>query len=299
MGDTVVVGGTSSNGIAEGISSFLRLPLISVERRALSDGESYVRVPEKLAGKNVILVQSTYPPQDKHLIELFLILDAIRSLSPKKIVLVIPYLAYSRQNKRFKEGEPISAEVIIRMIRSAGVDSLITIEPHRPESLNVFGGKTLIVDPIPLYPKALAKRLKNPVVLSPDNGGVYRAERFAGMLNAPFTFIDKERDKTTGEVHIKTGSSYDFKGRDVIIIDDVISTGSTVAQAAQFVKARGAAKIFVVAAHLIMAGDCDKKLKKAKISQVIGLNTIPNKDAKIIDASVPLAEAVGALLGQY
>ncbi len=296
MDDVIVVSGTASNGVADGIAKALDVPLISIDKRILADGESYVRVPGPINGKDVVLVQSTYPPQDKHLIELFLILDALKGLVPRRIVVVVPYLAYSRQNKRFMDGEPISAEAVIKLIRSSGADALITIEPHRLQSLNVFEGKTMAVDPVPLYAAALPGALKKPVVLSPDNGGLDRANRFAAIINAPSTFIDKERDKLSGEVRIRAGSDFDFNGRDVIIIDDVISTGNTVAQAARFVKMKGAGKIIVIAAHLIMVGSCIDKLKKSNVFDIIGSNSVPSKGTKVVDASRLLADAVLTIL---
>ncbi len=296
MDNIVVVRGTASNGIAEEISSILNVPMIGAEYHILADGESYVRIPEKVSGKIVILVQSTYPPQDKHLIELFLLMDAIKSYNPKKIILIVPYLAYLRQNKRFKEGEPISADIMLKMIKNAGADALVTIEPHRPESLVVFGGKSMIADPLPAYVAAVPKGLKKAVVLSPDNGGLQRAERFAKLLGTPFTSIDKERDKTTGKIYIKSESTFDFKNRDVIIIDDVISTGGTVAQAAKFVKSEGANKVLVIAAHLIMVGNCGKKIKNAGVSSITGLNTVPSKGTRVVDASRILTESIEGIL---
>ena len=296
MNNTVILSGTASNGAAEGISKFLRLPLITVESRLLADGESYVRIPEDLSGKNVVIVQSAYPPQDKHLIELFLLLDAAKSFNPNRIILVVPYLAYARQNKRFNEGEPISVEAILKIIRYMGADFIITVEPHRSESLKAFTGGTLIIDPIPAFARSVSKEFKNPVVLAPDNGAIKRAERLADMLKADHTHLNKERDKTSGEVTLKNESKYDFGGRDVIIIDDIISTGGTVVNAAKFAKNNNAGRIFAIAAHLIMTDGCYDRLKEAGISEIMGSNTVPSRNAKIVDLSQAIAEGVSAAL---
>ncbi len=296
MDNTVILSGTASNGIAEGLSKFLKLPLIKVENKILPDGESYVRIPKNLSGKNIVLVQSTYPPQDKHIIELFLLLDAVKSFSPETIILVIPYLAYARQNQRFNEGEPVSIEAILRIIGTMGVESLVTVEPHRAESFEAFEGKTLIIDPIPTLAHSLSKEAKKPVVLAPDHGAIQRAEELAVILKTDYTYLNKERNRKSGEVTLKKGNKYDFGGRNVIIVDDIISTGGTILNAAKFARKNNAGKISVMAAHLIMAGGCYGKLKKAGIRDIIGSNTIPNSHAKIVDLSKVIGEGVFSVL---
>ncbi len=296
MDDTVILSGTASNGIAEGVSHFLKLPLIKIESKLLPDGESYIRIPKDLSGKKIILVQSTYPPQDKHLIELFLLLDAAKSFNPKNLILVIPYLAYARQNQRFNEGEPISVEAILKLIRSMGVNSLITVEPHRLESLEAFEGNSLIIDPIAAFAKAIGKEFKNSVILAPDHGAIKRAEKLASLLKTDHTSLNKERDKKSGEVTLAEGNEYDFKGRDVVIIDDIVSTGGTVVKAAEFAKKNNAGKISVIAAHLIMADGCYQRLKDAGVSSIIGSNTVENTRARIIDLSEVIAEGVSSVL---
>ncbi len=296
MDNVVVVACTATNGIADGVAEILNVPLVKVESRTLPDGESYIRVPVDVSDKTAVIVQSLYPPQDKHIIELILTMDAVKGYRPGSIVLVMPYLAYSRQNKRFLPGEPISIEVILRMLRSEEADAIVTVDPHRQESIKSFNGNYAIVDPISLFAELFGKRSKDMVVLAPDKGALSKAMDIASVLKVQFTQLEKERDRKTGEVRLVGEQNFRFEGRDVLIIDDIVSTGNTVIQAAKFAKLNGAGDIAVAASHLLISEETYKRMVESGISRVVGTNTVPCKYSETIDVSPLIAEALKKIL---
>ncbi len=296
MVSAVIIDGTASNGIGKALANEMKLQLINIEAKDLPDGESYVRIPKAISNKIAVIVQSLYPPQNKHIVELLLIIDAVKSLNPNKIVLIIPYLAYARQNKRFMTGEPASIQLLLRLFKCAGAHALITIDPHKPKSLTMFKGKVLAIEPIRLFSDALSAYKGKAVILAPDVGALSKAKALASLMENKFTFLEKDRDKKTGMISLKAGQNFNFEKLPVIIIDDVISTGSTVIQATRFAKSHDASKVIVVASHLIMAGNCFKRMKTAGISKIIGTNTIPNSKALVQDVSKLIAENLKTIL---
>lgn len=292
----IVIGGAASNDIASGIAKELGVPVSNLEVKTLPDGESYIRVEGDVKGKIVLLVQSTGPPQDKHLIELLITIDAIHGLGAKKVVAIIPYLAYARQNKRFRNGEAISINAVLKLIRSAGADAIINVEPHRREISEAFKGRFLCVDPITSLLRNLPTDLKAPVLIAPDNGAVERVKKAAKLLDIPYFLIEKKRDLESGRITIRNVQDFDFKGNDAVIIDDIVSTGKTVLAAAIAAKDRGAGRVLVVAPHLIMSGNCYDTLRRYGITDIIGSNSIPNANAKIVDISQDIARVAKKLI---
>ncbi|MCY0882467.1 MAG: ribose-phosphate diphosphokinase [Acidianus infernus] len=284
----IIVGGPASNGIDEKLSEMLNVKLIKAENKIFPDGESYIRIPESVRGEEVAIVQSTYYPQDKHLIELLLMIEAVKNLGASKIISIIPYLAYARQDRRFKDGEALSLKIVLNLIYESGSDELITVEPHKPDAvISYFKGNVKIVDPTPALAREIKKEVENPFILAPDRGALERAERLAKELNSPYSHIEKERDRTTGEVRIKEAPHLDLHGKDVVLIDDIISTGGTLAQASQLSYNLGARKVIAAATHVLLVNDAYDKLTRAGIKSIIGTNTIKveNKNVKIADIS--------------
>mgnify|MGYP001772465718 CR=1 FL=1 len=290
----IILGGTATNGIDEKVSSLLNLKLVKVEHKVFPDGESYVRIPEQITDKDVVVIQSLYPPQDKHLIELFLIVETLSDMKVDKITVVIPYLAYSRQNRRFKEGEALSIKTILNLLRKSGASSLAVVEPHHYEELEYFEGDIKVIDPIPYISKVVSQRTEKPLVLAPDKGALNRAKRLAEILSTDYAFIEKERDLNTGEVRIKNLPELEVKGRDVVLIDDIISTGGTMVQAINMVKKQGARKVYVTAVHGLFIGDAYLRLIEAGAKEVIITNTIPQDPSKV--TIVDVSEAVARTL---
>ena len=289
----IIIGGTATNGIDESLAKILSLPLVKVEHKIFPDGESYVRIPQQLSNKEVLLVQSLYPPQDKHVIELLLILETLSDMKVSKITVTIPYLAYARQNRRFKEGEAVSIKTILNLIKKSGASSLIVVEPHHYEELEYFDGEVKIADPIPELARATKNIVSSPFVLAPDKGALERAKRLAEELNCEFSYIEKERDLDTGEVRIKNLPDLKLDGKDVILVDDIISTGGTMVQASKIAYSKGAKKVIAVAVHGLLINDAYDKLISAGIKDIIVTNTIPqNKNVIVVDVAESIARRI-------
>mgnify|MGYP001772526836 CR=1 FL=1 len=290
----IIVGGTATNGIDEKVAELLNLKLVKVEHKVFPDGESYIRIPEQINEKEVTVIQSLYPPQDKHIIDLLLILETLSDMKVEKINVVVPYLAYARQNRRFKEGEAVSIKTILGLLRKSGASSLAVVEPHHYEELEYFNGETKIIDPIPEIGKAVSQRVKNPFVLAPDKGALNRAERLAKLLEAEYSFIEKERDLNTGEVRVKNLPELKVRDKDVVIVDDIISTGGTMLQAISIAKSQGAKNIYVAAVHGLFVGNVQERLIEAGATEIFVTNTIPQDPSKvtIVDISEAIARTI-------
>lgn len=288
MTDRLVFAGPASRDFAKSLSQRLNLPLLSVEVREFSDTETKYRFEENTSGTSVLLVQSTYPPVDKNYMQIFL---AAHHLSQEgaRVHAVIPYLGYARQDKQFLKGEVVSLGVISHLLRSSGVMRVTTIDIHSAEGLALFSMPTYSVSAIPSLAQHVKKNLKlsSPVVVSPDFGSSRRTEAFAALYGAPHMRFSKERDRNTGEVKMATGE-LDVAGRDVIVVDDMISTGGTIRAAATKLKEARAGKIVVACVHALLIGDALQKLTDAGVDEIIATNTVPNAVAKV-DATEPLA----------
>ncbi|EZQ06935.1 MULTISPECIES: ribose-phosphate pyrophosphokinase [Acidianus] len=287
----IVIGGTASNSIDDKVAKILGSRSSKVESKLFPDGESYIRIPIEVKGEEVVIIQSTYYPQDKHWMELFFMIETLKDLGAEKVISVIPYLGYARQNRRFKDGEALSLKTVLDLLYRSGSDELITVEPHDYDTvISFFKGKVKIVDPVPTLAKELKKITSNPFVIAPDKGALSRAERMAKELEAPFSFIEKERDRNTGEVRVKYSHISGVENKDVIIVDDIISTGGTMAQASRIAYEKGAKSVIASAAHVLLIGDAKDKLSSAGIREIIGTNTvIPPETVKVVDVSELIA----------
>lgn len=288
----IILDGPSGNGIGKNISKILKMPYASVEYKIFPDGESYIRIPTLPKDDSVVVVQSTFAPQEKHILELVFIADTLKKMGVRQITAVIPYLAYTRQNKSFRENESVGINSVARLLKDSGIDSIVTVEPHTNEIKSVFGAKVKILGTSELFAKALAKVVSNPFVISTDKGDLERAKSLAKLLKCDYDFIEKERDIRTNEVRAKTPIKSDLNGKEAIIFDDVISTGGTIELAARLASSKGAKKIIVAAAHLVMAGDAYERIVNAGVKEIYGTNTVPFPKAKIIDISEEIAKAL-------
>ena len=286
MVETIVVGGPAANGLDAEIAKALKARLVKTEHKIFPDGESYIRLPETIE-EEVVVVQSLYPPQDKHLLELLIILDLVKDLGANKVTAVVPYLAYARQDKRFKVGEAISVKTVLKCIEKAGADRLITVDIHKEESLGFFGKPSYNTTVIPELTKYLEEKLgdaaRDPLkcmVLSPDKGGVNRVKMMAEMLGVGYDYVEKERDRETGEVRAAP-KELDVEGKIVVIVDDIISTGGTIALAARSVKELGAADVYAMCSHALLVGEAFNKMARSGVREVIAANTVPSPASKI------------------
>ena len=285
-----VIGGGASKDLARRLARRLRAVYIETETKIFPDGESKITL-QKIPKKSVILVvQSTYPPVDTNLLQALSIISQVRKISSRTFA-IIPYMGYARQDKQFLSREVITMSVVAKMLQSAGAKKVIVVDIHSNTALNHFNIPTENISAIPELAKYFKKlNLKNPLVVSPDAGGSSRSKKFASLLKSDFIVLKKHRDRKTGRVSIQTTKA-DVQGKDLIIVDDMISTGGSVIKAAQFLKKQKCKRVFVACTHGLLVGDAEKKIRKAGVSRIISTNTIPGNTSKV-DISGILAKSV-------
>lgn len=283
-----VVGGPSSSNLARKISELLNVPLVGTRVKRFPDGEFYFKFEENIAGEHLIVVQSLEPPQDIHAMELFMILHTARDLGVETIRVFVPYLAYSRQDRRYLEGECLSSAVIAEIIEEMGADSLYTIDVHNERVLKMYK--------IPVYnltasgelARYFARRgLKDPVIIAPDDEEMAkrRVQYAARILNGEWDALEKKRDRYTGEI-MTFSKELNVRGRDAIIIDDIVSTGKTAANAAKILKEQGARRVFVGVSHLLLMGDAERIILESGVEEIAGTDSVTNKYAKVSVAPI-------------
>jgi len=247
------------------------------------DGEGYVRFDEKVKSiKEILVVQSLYYPQDEHIMQLFFMIDALKDLNIK-INLLIPYMAYARQDKRFKDWESVSGISLAKMIDRLDIESKYTVDIHDMKVTKAMKGENLSA--MPLIADYLSNlKLKEPVIISPDKGSVERAKIVAEQMEAEFDHLEKTRlSGDTVEIRPK---EINTKGRDVAIVDDIISTGGTMAKACEVLKREGTLKVLSGATHLLMISNAEERLKKAGIDKIFGSDSIPSTFSDISIAGI-------------
>lgn len=270
-----ILGGTSARTIAEDISKELQQPLIEVTYKRFPDDEFYVRILDDVKGEDVLIVQTTYP--DTKIVELLLMQDAVYEAGANEITVALPYFGYSRQDKKFEEGEPISARAIAEHI-SLHADYVITVDPHKEHLLDFFN--------VPAYSCSavveIAKYLKEKdvdFVLAPDKGAKKRAQQAAGIIGCEYDYMEKTRiDGTTIKIKPK---NLDAKNKNVAIIDDIISTGGTMAKSIRELKKQGAKKVSVACTHGLFVGGAKEKLLSAGCDEIISTDTIEDEFSKV------------------
>ena len=285
-----VIGGGASKDLARRLARRLRAVYIETETKIFPDGESKITL-QKIPKKSVILVvQSTYPPVDTNMLQALSIISQVRKISSRTFA-IIPYMGYARQDKQFLSREVITMSVVAKMLQSAGAKKVIVVDIHSNTALNHFNIPTENISAVPELAKYFKKlNLKNPLVVSPDAGGSSRSKKFASLLKSDFIVLKKHRDRKTGRVSIQTTKA-DVQGKDLIIVDDMISTGGSVIKAAQFLKKQKCKRVFVACTHGLLVGDAEKKIRKAGVSRIISTNTIPGNTSKV-DISGILAKSV-------
>ncbi len=277
----VVIGGPYSEKLGSDIAIRLNLPYINLESKVFPDDESYLRFPEKFSEDNIIVIQSCFPKQDKRLMELLFMLDTAKEFGVKNLNVVIPYLPYARQDKRFREGEVISNKTIGNLLHTIGADLLLTIDAHQEESLKTFKMRSVSISAIPLLAEHLKDMmLSDPCIIAPDKGAINHAETISSILKTNCTFFEKHRDRITGKVETRK-KELSFHGKDVVIIDDMISTGGTIANVSKIAKDCGAEKIVAACTHALLVGNAEEKMRDAGITDIVTTDTIPNQFCKV------------------
>ena len=285
-----VIAGKSSEELAKKISKKINANLVKSEVRIFADGESKTTLNGKISKKKSIVVQSIYPPVDTNLIQALSLISKAKETS-SEVIAVIPYMGYARQDREFLPGEIVTMKVLGKLFKGAGASKIIAVDIHSMISFKHFTIKTKNVSAIPELVKYIKKlRLKNPLVVSPDQGGKERAREFAKELGSEYIALEKTRDRKTGKVQIKT-KDIDVANRDLILVDDMISTGESIVKATQFLKKQKCKKVYVACTHALLMNDAEKKIKKVGVTKIISANTIPGKTS-IVDISNTIAKAI-------
>jgi len=266
--------GNANPVLAREICTYLGVELGAAEVGRFSDGEIHIRIRENTRGCDVFVIQSTCPPVNDNLMELLIMVDALRRASADRITVVLPYYGYSRQDRKAEPRVPITAKLVANLITAAGADRVLCMDLHAGQLQGYFDipVDNLFASPA-LFEYFRRKSLDRPVVVSPDAGGVERARSFAKRLDASLAIIDKRRlAPNVAEIMNIIG---DVEGRPAIIIDDMIDTAGTLVQAASAVRAKGASHVFAAATHAILSGKARERIAASSLEEVVVTNTVP------------------------
>jgi ribose-phosphate pyrophosphokinase len=289
--NVTVISGKASEDLAKKLAKKLKADFVSSELRVFPDGESKVTITKKPKKGKIVVVNSTYPPVDSNLIQTLSLIFKARQFS-KQVICVIPYMGYARQDREFLPGEIVTLSVIAKLLRSAGASEIIVVDIHSKIGLKHFKIPIKNVSAISELVNYFKKlKLRDPLVVSPDLGGLMRAREFAKMYGTDFIALKKQRDRKTGEVRIVNTDLDDVVGRDLVLVDDMISTGGSIVKATKFLKRQKCRRIFVACTHALLIDDAQQKIRKSGVSQIISTNTIPGSTS-VVDVSEIIAKAI-------
>ena len=268
--------------LAEKIAAQLGLPLSKCTVSTFSDGEITVSIGETVRGSDVFIIQSTCTPVNNNLMELLIMIDAMKRASAGRITAVIPYFGYARQDRKSKSRDPISAKLVADLITAAGADRVLTMDLHAAQIQGFFNIPLDHLEGMPILSQYIErKELEDLVIVSPDLGSVNRARKIANRLDVPIAIIDKRRPKpNVSEIMNIIG---DIQDKNLLIIDDIIDTAGTLCNAANALKERGAKSVRACATHGILSGPAVERIQASALEELILLDTIPLSAEKKLD----------------
>lgn len=288
--------GRANPRLAEDIARYLGTSLSPTLVKNFSDGEIYVQIQDSVRGHDAYIIQPTCGPVNENMIELLMIIDALKRASANSITAVIPYFGYARQDRKSAGRESISAKLMADLVTTAGANRVVAMDLHTGQLQGFFN---ILVDHLyatPILVRYLkSKNLENMVIVSPDAGGVERARVYAKKLNAPIAIIDKRRSAhNVAEVYNIIG---DVKGKTAVLVDDMIDTAGTMCSAAQMLLDEGALAVYALAAHPVFSGPAVERLSKSAFTEIIVTNSIPlSTEAQTVDKIVQLS--IAPILGE-
>ncbi len=288
--------GTANPKLAQKISEYLEQPLSKAKITRFSDNEINIKIEESVRGKDVFILQPTSAPVNFNLMELLIMVDALKRSSARSITAVVPYYGYARQDRKAEPRVPISAKLVANLMETAGITRVVTVDLHASQIQGFFDipvdnlyGAVLFND----YVKG--KNLKNPVVASPDIGGVARARYFAKTMGLEMVIVDKRREKANeSEVMNIIGN---VEGKDVIMIDDMVDTAGTMVKAAAALKAKGATSVMACCTHPVLSGPAYERIRDGELDELVVTDTIPLKNTnckkiKVLSTAKMLGEVI-------
>jgi ribose-phosphate pyrophosphokinase len=295
MSDYMIFSGTSNPKLAEDIASYLELPVSKANINRFSDGEINIQITESVRGKDIFIIQPTSAPANANLMELLIMTDALKRSSAKSITAVVPYYGYARQDRKAAPRVPITAKLVANLMETSGITRMVTVDLHASQIQGFFDipvdnlyGAIIFMD----YIKS--KNFKNPMIASPDVGGVTRARYFADKLGLDMAIVDKRREKANeSEVMNIIG---DVKGKDIILIDDMIDTAGTMVKAATALKKLGATSVMACCTHPVLSGPAYERIENGDLDELVVSDTIPLsknlKKIKVLPTAPMLAEVI-------
>lgn len=302
--DIKIFAGNSNRALAEEIAEKIGLPLGVATVGTFSDGESAINIGEVVRGSDVFVIQSTCTPVNDNLVELLIMIDALKRASAGRITAVMPYFGYARQDRKAKARDPISAKLVANLITVAGADRVLTMDLHTPQLQGFFDIPVDHLLGVPVLAGYFSDKFESfddVVAVSPDVGSVTRARKFAERLDIPIAIVDKRRPKANvSEIMNVVG---DVVNKRVILIDDMLDTGGTIVNGAHALLEMGAREVFACCTHGVLSGSACERIEKSRIKELVTLNTIPlPKDkptGKITALSVAaiFAEAIERIYG--
>jgi ribose-phosphate pyrophosphokinase len=294
----IIIPGPASLDLGSKIAEKLEVKSYPVDHRIFPDGESYIKISPNVENEIVSIIQTTAPEPDRKLIQLLIMSKTIKDFGANRIILVVPYLAYSRQDKRFLKGEALTLDVILALFEKVGVSDLVVVDIHNERSLQeVAVNNKISVHNLSAVP-AMAEYLKTngykgAYSLSPDKGAVHLAQESDLILKGGYGFFEKSRDRRTGDIEMKV-KGLNVSGKKAVVLDDIISSGGTMAKAVKGLIEQGAVKIAAASSHALFIGDAIKKLNKAGADMILSTDTVMNPYSKVSIAHL-VAEYLGSI----
>ena len=295
MSNYMLFSGTSNEALAQEVAKYLEMPLSPVSIRRFSDGEISVQIAESVRGKDVFIIQPTSAPANANLMELLIMTDAFKRSSAKSITAIVPYYGYARQDRKAAPRVPISAKLVANLMEVAGITRMVTVDLHASQIQGFFDipvdnlyGSILFMD----YIKA--KNFPNPIIASPDVGGVARARYVAKKLGLDMVIVDKRREKANEAEVMKVIG--EVEGKDVIMIDDMIDTAGTMMKGAQALRDLGATSVMACCTHPVLSGPAYERIEAGALDELVVANTIPlrkmSPKVKVLSTASMLGEVI-------
>ncbi len=296
-----LVAGNSNRPLAEAIASYLSVPLTKCSVRRFADMEVFVEVQENVRGEDVFIVQSTSFPTNDHLMELLILIDALRRASARRITAVIPYFGYARQDRKPGPRTPISAKLVANLITRAGADRVLTLDLHAGQIQGFFDIPTDNLFALPVMVrdiKTLHSATEDLIIVSPDVGGVVRARALAKRLDAPLAIVDKRRERP-GESEVMNIIG-NVEGKTCILIDDIVDSGGTLCNAADALLKNGATSVCAYLTHGVLSGGAVARITASKITELVITDSIQPTEAvkmahniRVVSINQLIGEAIG------
>jgi ribose-phosphate pyrophosphokinase len=296
-----LVAGNSNRPLAEAIAAYLKIPLAKCIVRRFADMEIFVEVQENVRGEDVFVLQSTSAPANDHLMELLILIDALKRASARRITAVIPYFGYARQDRKPGPRTPISAKLVANLITRAGTDRVMTLDLHAGQIQGFFDIPTDNLYASPVMVRDIRDRFKldNVMVVSPDVGGVVRARGLAKRINAPLAIIDKRRERA-GESEVMNVIG-DVSGYTCVLVDDIVDSGGTLVNAADALLENKAKAVYAYISHGVLSGGAAKRIAGSRLKELVITDSIqPTRE--ILDAGniriLEIASLIGEAIGR-